>query len=291
MSHGRLIASGALGLMLLGLGPASAQAAVLDANCPGPPDGGSSKAAAQTFTAVHTGTLVRGEMFVSKSAGADFQMQILHAGPLGPTGGALGTTTIADSSIPNVPSPSPGSPSSPVDGTFTPGVSVVAGQQYAIILDRSGGGFLSKDRSGDPCPGSEWLGTAGGTWTAVDPGSDYPFSTYVNPPTPVPVKPTNDFTIDTLKGKLLTLTLPGPGTVDVAGGGGSKAVAAAKTFVKSTQTIVPAAGAITIPIRLTKRATASLRQKGKLKLSAAITYTPTGGDPKTLPAKLKLKRK
>jgi hypothetical protein len=101
----RLILSAVLGLGLLGLGPASAHAALLDANCPGPANAGSSGSQTQTFTAVHTGTLVRGEMFVAKQAGADFRMQILNAGPLGPTGGALGTTTIPDSSIPSVATP------------------------------------------------------------------------------------------------------------------------------------------------------------------------------------------
>jgi hypothetical protein len=284
--RGRLLASAALGLTLLGLGPATAQAELLDANCPGPPDGGTSTSVqAQTFTAVHTGTLVRGEMFVAKEPGPDFQMFILAAGPSGPMGGALGSTTIPDSAVANVPSPSPSGPSAPVTGTFSPGVSVTAGQQYAIVVTRPGGDWVTKDRRNNPCPGNEYGGTVGGTWTLREPDFDFPFSTYVNP--------TNAFTIGKVKGKRVSLTLPGPGGVDVASAaqGGSKAVAAAKKLVKASHTDVASAGTVSIPVRLTKLGKSKLRRKGKLKVRAAITYTPTGGLANAQTAKLKLKRK
>jgi hypothetical protein len=285
MSRGRLLVSGTLGLMLLGLGPASAQAALLDANCPGPPNGGSSMALAQTFTAVHTGTLVRGEMFVSKSAGADFQMQILNAGPLGPTGGALGTTTIPDSSIPNVASPQPTSPSSPVDGTFTPGVSVVAGQQYAIIVTRSGGNFLGKDHNGNPCTGNEWSGNVGGSWTLANPDEDYSFSTYVNPP--------NTFTIGKLKGTKLKVTVPGAGSLTLeqqplAPGEGA-AIRDFKVLRRSTAH-ASAAGTVKLRVRINKTGRSLLRHLGKFKRIVQVTYTPDGGTAATQTLKLKLRR-
>ena len=172
-----MIAGGIAAVALLGLGPASAQAELLDANCPGPTNAGASfSAQAQTFTAVHTGTLVRGEMFVAKTAGPDFQMYILAATASGPFGPALGAVTIPDSAVANV-TPSPAGPSAPIDGTFSPAVPVTAGQQYAIVVTRDGGSFLPKDRSGDPCPGGEFNGTVGGSWTGHDPNYDYPFST------------------------------------------------------------------------------------------------------------------
>lgn len=262
-------------LSLLGLSPMSAQAALPDANCPGPASAGQSASSrAQTFTAVHTGTLVRGEMFVAKKAGADFRLQILNAGPSGPTGEALGTATVPDSSIPSLSTPGPTSPPSPVDGTFSPGVSVVAGQQYAILLSRPGDTFIAKDRSEADCPGNEFDETPGGSWMLINPTYDLPFSTFVNPP--------NGFTVGKAKGTKVTLSVPGPGAVDIA---------AAKKLVRSSHTDVAAAGQVKVRIPLTKRGKSLLRRKGKLKVRAAITYTPTGGEPNSVTSKLKLKRK
>lgn len=277
MNRGRRIASGLLGLALLGLAPASAQAALLDANCSVPTNAGFSGSEAQTFTAVHTGTLVRGEMFVAKTAGADFQMQILNAGPSGPTGGALGTTTIPDSSIANVPSPGPTSPSAPVDGTFSPGVSVTAGQQYAIVVTRIAGSFVAKDNNTNPCPGNEFSGTVGGTWTLINPSYDFPFSTYVNP--------TNAFTIGKVKGKKVLLNLPGPGAVDIAGVG-----TGGIHPVKPSHVDVGPGPAVVV-IRLTKPGKLRLHRQGKLKVTARFTYTPTGGEPNSVTSKLKLRGK
>lgn len=270
---------------MLGVGSGSAQAALLDANCPGPTTSGSTGTQAQTFTAVNTGTLVHGEMFVAKTAGADFQMFILNAGPLGPTGPALGVANIPDSSVANVPSPAPLSPSAPIDGTFSPGVSVTAGQQYAIVVTRLGGNssYIGKDRHNASCAGGEFSGTVGGTWTSRDPEYDFPFSTFVIPP--------NTFTIGKVKGTKVTMTVPGPGGVDIASAGGTKASLAAKKLVKSSHTDVTAAGDVTVRIPLTKRGKSLLRRKGKLNVKAAITYTPTGGDPNSVTSKLKLKHK
>jgi hypothetical protein len=266
----RLGLIGTLLVAVLGLGPGAAQAEILDASCPLPTNGGSTSTQAQTFTAVHTGTLVRGEMFVAKSPGSDFQMQILNAGPSGPTGTAIGTTTIPDSSIENVPSPSPVSPSKPADGTFNPGVPVIAGQEYAIYLKRlpGSGSYLGKDYQPGSCPGREWgFNQITGVWSTENDGYDFPFSTYVNP--------TNAFTIGKVKGSKVTLTLPGRGGLDVA----------KSKLVKATHTDVAAAGTITLRIHLKKSGKSRLRSGGKVK--ASITFTPEGGLANTLTAKLK----
>jgi hypothetical protein len=269
VKRGRRIVIAALGVTLLGLAPATAQAELLDASCPGPTNGGSSATEAQTFTAVHTGTLLRGEMFVAKTAGAGFQMQILNAGPSGPTGNALATTSVPDSSVANVPSPGPASPSAPIDATFSPGVSVTAGQQYAILVTRPGSSFVSKDRNNAGCPGNEFNGTVGGSWMLRDPTYDFPFSTFVNP--------INAFTIGKVKGTKVSLTLPGPGGVDLA-----------KTKrIKPSHTDFTSGGQVTVRVHLTKLGKGVLGAGGKVK--AAITYTPTGGDPDTLTRKLKRK--
>jgi hypothetical protein len=212
-------------------------------------------------------------MFVAKEAGADFEMSILSAGLAGPTGDPLGTTTIPDSSIPNVNSPGPTSPPTPVDGSFNPGVSVTAGQQYAIVLSRHGDGFIAKDRFGADCPGNEFDQMLDGSWLLTNPTYDLPFSIFVNPP--------NGFSVAKVKGKKVTLTVPGPGAVDIAG---------AKK-VKSGHVDVAAAGDVQVRIALTKRGKSTLSRKGKLKAQAAITYTPTGGEPSSQAAKLKLKKK
>lgn len=271
-----LIGSGVLGLALLALGPATSQAALPDATCPGPTNGGETGTEAQTFTAVHTGTLVRGEMFIAKVPGSDFQMQIFAAGPSGPTGPALGTATIPDSSVVSVPSPLPPGPSEPADGTFSPGVPVTAGQMYAIVVTRLGPEFwLTKDRSGNPCPGNEFNLDMDGSWMLKNPTYDYPFSTFVTPP--------NAFTIGSVNAKrrTVTLTLPGPGAVDIT----------ATKLVKSSHTDVAAGGDVVVPVALAKRGKSLLRKKGKLKALLGITFTPTGGEPSAQSAKLKLKGK
>jgi hypothetical protein len=45
-----------------------------------------------------------------------------------------------------------------------------------------------------------------------------------------------------------------------------------------------------VKLRLTKGATQKLRRKGRLKLRAAVTFTPTGGTPATQTTKRKIKR-
>jgi hypothetical protein len=284
---------GVLGLALLGLGPASAQAEVLDANCPGPTNAGSTSFEAQTFTAVHTGALVRGEMFVAKTPGPDFQMQIFNAGPSGPTGGALGTTTIPDSAIGNVASPSPTGPSTPADGRFSPGVSVTAGQQYAIVLTRNTGGplWLAKDRNGNPCPGNEFEPDGGGGWMVINPNFDYPFSTFVSPVSgPVP---SNAFSLGKLKGRRLVVRVPGPGSLTLAQQPLAPGQGAAIQDFKVLRPFTihaPAVGTVKLRIRLNKTGRKVLRSRGKLKRIAQVTYTPDGGTANTQPLKLKLRR-
>ena len=48
-------------------------------------------------------------------------------------------------------------------------------------------------------------------------------------------------------------------------------------------------GGITVPLVLTKAGKQALRSKGKLKLTAAVSFTPDGGDPNTKLAVLHFK--
>jgi hypothetical protein len=111
----------------------------------------------------------------------------------------------------------------------------------------------SSRRTVTPTPARGTSGPAswGGSWTLINPDYDFPFAAYVDP--------TNAFTIGQVKGTKVELTLPGRG-----------------------------GGAVTVRARLTKRGKRILRAGGKLK--AAITFTPEGGQPDTLSAKLKRRK-
>jgi hypothetical protein len=264
---------------------APANAALLDASCPGPPSGGAASFGvdsrrAQVFTAIHTGSVVRAQTEISKSqSGNDFQLQILATNGSGvPVNGILGAATIADASVPMGPST--------LSGTFQTPASVVSGQQYALVLTRPGDdGFVLRDRSGDPCPGREFASNnSTGAWNPDDQTYDFVYQVFVNPP--------NDFTVGKLKKRTLSLTVPGPGAISVAnaGGGGKQAVAAAKKkLLKTSTATAAAAGTPKVKLKLTKLAKSLLADNGKVKAKAAITFTPTGGEPKTITQKLKIK--
>jgi len=110
------------------------------------------------------------------------------------------------------------------------------------------------------------------------------------PPNPEP--PSNSFTLGKLKGKTLFVDVVSPGTVDViqAGAGGSAAAAAAKKLL-NTSSASGGPGTIAVALRLTKRAKQRLKTKGKVKLSASVTFTPAGGTANSEPAKLKIRKK
>ena len=57
-----------------------------------------------------------------------------------------------------------------------------------------------------------------------------------------------------------------------------------------TSKAVPA-GVATLLIKAKGKKKRKLNDTGKVKLPLSVTYTPTGGDPKTLPVKVKLKKK
>jgi hypothetical protein len=104
------------------------------------------------------------------------------------------------------------------------------------------------------------------------------------PPLTTPPKPSN--TIGFGKVKLnkakgtakLTLVLPGPGAVSLAGKGVKKVVKPAK-----------AAGNLIIPIVALGKAKATLEQAGTVKLALKLTFTPVGGSPGIQGHPLKLK--
>jgi hypothetical protein len=161
-------------------------AAALDANCPGPSDdtdtysdGVNPARVGQAFTAVNSGALVLAEIEVSKMAAApgDWIVQIVPTDGVGaPTNTALASASIPDSSVPGG--------VSRLAAVFNPGASVEAGQRYAFVIARPGGGsFGVRERTGDPCPVQEFeSATQTGAWTpSSDAAEDIVFATFVEP--------------------------------------------------------------------------------------------------------------
>jgi hypothetical protein len=82
----------------------------------------------------------------------------------------------------------------------------------------------------------------------------------------------------------LPVAVPGGGTLTIADikASGRKRIKA-KTFTATT------AGTLNLPVTPTKFARKTLKNKGKLKIQAAVTFTPTGGFPAAQARKLTLK--
>lgn len=109
-----------------------------------------------------------------------------------------------------------------------------------------------------------------------------------NPPSPLgpppPPDPANTFILGKAKslvksgGATLALTLPGPGKLVLKG----------KGLITLTK-VVMAKGSFSVAIKPTKKTAAKLKKAGKVKVTAEITFTPTGGTPHTESKALTLK--
>jgi hypothetical protein len=175
---GALAAVGLLAVPVVSPAPAAAEP-VLDANCPGPPDPGvitTSARRAQTFTALTTGSLVRGELEIREgvSTTGDYIMQIVTADGSGvPTNDVLASTMIPDASVP--------AGDVRISVTFDPSAPVTAGQQYALVFGRSGSGWILHIRDGNPCPGQQFFSTTD-SWSLAPGEFDAVFAVFVEPP-------------------------------------------------------------------------------------------------------------
>jgi hypothetical protein len=94
----------------------------------------------------------------------------------------------------------------------------------------------------------------------------------------------------------LTVTVPGPGTLNAAqapAAGAARASIAAKKkkLIKPAKKTVAKAGKVKLKIKLTKAGKKQLKKNKKLKVRVAITFTPTGGSPNTEVAKITIKKK
>ena len=110
-------------------------------------------------------------------------------------------------------------------------------------------------------------------------------------PPGTPGTPSNEFEIGAVKGKRLTVTVAGAGLVEVTDAAArrtARAGGAGKPKLKPSSVTANGFGAVTVALKLTKAAKKKLRRKGRLKVDAAVTFTPTGGAPKTETKQLKL---
>jgi hypothetical protein len=253
--------------------PTVSPAALLDANCPGPPNAmavfnSPGERRAQPFTAQRTGTLVRGQAEINKpGSSGDWTLKILATDPAGaPINTALASSTIADATVPMG--------ASTLAATFDPPAAVAAGERYAIAVSRPANWELQR-RADDPsCPGREYMSPSQtAPFTVSGTPSDMIFATFVDPP--------NDFSVGKLRGRNLALTVPGAGTIDVA----------SKRRLKHSGATSSGPGTVSVALRLTKVAKQKLGRKGKLRVNASITFTPTGGTANQKPATLKFKVK
>lgn len=87
----------------------------------------------------------------------------------------------------------------------------------------------------------------------------------------------------------LTLELPGPGELTVAGKGVREATA--RGFGATTARSIPAAGQVALTIKAKGKKRKKLNRNGKVTVTPQITYTPTGGSPGTQSWKVKLKKR
>ena len=121
-------------------------------------------------------------------------------------------------------------------------------------------------------------------------------------PPPPPPPPPNDISVPggsvTFRNGAATITVqvPGPGTLTAgqapAAGASRRAVASAKRkLIKPAKAIAKQAGAVTLKLRPTKAGKKQLRKRGRIKVSLAVTFTPTGGTPNTEISKLTIKAK
>jgi hypothetical protein len=224
-----------------------------------------------SVTSPVTGTIVRWRLVV-ESTGAPFALRVLRPAVGGETG--VGTSSQV-------------TPTSTGTQTFDTNLPVKAGDLIGLDL------VTGSSRVGEAVPvaGStvyQWNPALADGSTAPQnttfPNSELGFNADVE-------KPSNTFSLGAItrnkkKGTAtLTFNVPNPG--DLAGSGQGAQVASTEAV---TSKAVPA-GAAKLVVKAKGKKKRKLNETGKVKLTLAITYTPTGGDPSTQSLKVKLRRK
>ena len=180
---------------LFGAGSASA-ADVLDAHCGDPtnPVGSSFNSiprVGQTFTALNTGQLTSATVNVNKvgqptpsQPDAVFSMQIRPVDRSGVPEESAASAIATES----VPAPAL-TGFRPLTANFSSPASVVAGQQYALVVERTADVF-GVGTAAVPCAGDMWVTNPGLVW-GLGPSADLAFAIRVNAvePKPPPTQP------------------------------------------------------------------------------------------------------
>lgn len=151
-----LVVLAATALWLVPPREASAQGSP-DATCPGPREasyshpGSGNNRFTQTFTPQISGALTNAELEINKfGPSGDFIVQILETDGSGvPTNTLLASTTIPDAAVP--------AGFSTIGVDFANPPTVTAGQTYALVVTRPGGGLAVGVRQGDDCPGALFI--------------------------------------------------------------------------------------------------------------------------------------
>jgi hypothetical protein len=113
------------------------------------------------------------------------------------------------------------------------------------------------------------------------PSSSAPLASFAPPS----AKPSNSFALSRPKlnkrrgTATLTATVPGPGKLLLEGKG-----------IKKLGKYVRRAGKVTLTVKTDPRTKRTLERTGKATVTAKVTYTPTGGDPKTTSTRFTLRR-
>jgi hypothetical protein len=146
----------ATALLLVAPPGASAQGSP-DVTCPGPREasyshpGSGNNRFTQTFTPQISGALTNAEVEINKfGPNGDFIVQILETDGSGvPSNTILASTTIPDAAV--------AAGFSTVGVDFANPATVTAGQTYALVVTRPGGGLGVGVRQGDDCPGALFI--------------------------------------------------------------------------------------------------------------------------------------
>jgi hypothetical protein len=142
-------------------------------------------------------------------------------------------------------------------------------------------------RDGNAAIRSEWQPSLANGGSGRAPLRTNPYEIALN----AEINPISTFTLDAIarnkaKGTAtLTVSLPNPGELTGAG----KGVKVANAAVISKTLSAP--GTVQLRIKAQGKKKKKLNSTGKVKVKPKITFTPTGGDPATQSAKLKLKKK
>ena len=168
-----------------------------------------------------------------------------------------------------------------------PAVALVSGPSHGTLALAPDGSF--EYRGVDGFSGSDSF-----TYRVVD-GYLESSAALVNITVAAPPPPSNDFTVarrvKLRQGStLITLFVPGPGTIAAQQAAGAASAAGLRLLVKKSRKVATTAGRVSLAVRPTTAGKRVLRRKRKLRVRLRLTFTPTGGTPRSTFKKISLRR-